>query len=285
MAAGAAPILFFTSLLRASGVYAGSFWARPSILSLGTFWEFLLLPIVAPAILLLAIIAARAGRGREPSPPGLFAYEIAAAIGFLIVPVTLLAIAFAATNAYSDRYALPAAAGVAILGALAADRFRVGGTVFAVLFALFTLRQLIWAMFLFTAPPNPLDAHPLLKETRDRTVVIANGVLYLQLAHYAPNRRFVYVADPALARKYTNADSVDRALAPLRQWKPLRVISFPVLRNSTFLLYQSPPEADGGRLQWIARALSDERATISLRGESRGSMLFDVTMTGAAGRP
>ncbi|MGH9674216.1 MAG: hypothetical protein ACRD44_13625, partial [Bryobacteraceae bacterium] len=278
LALGALPLAAFVPMMRASGSYAAAFWARPSILSLGTFWEFLLAPLVAPAVVLLAIAAARARRGGEPAPPGLFAYEIAAAIGFCAVPAVLLAIAFVATNAYSDRYALAAAAGVSILAALAADRFRAAGLAFATLFVVFALRQLIWAMFLFTAPPDPVAAHAMLNEGRGEPVAIANGVLYLQLAHYAPDSNFYYLADASRAVRYAGADSVDRALLALRRWRKLQVIDYEefLQREVRFVIYQSPPSSDGGRLQWLLAALRDQRVTMYLRQEQQGSMILDA---------
>jgi hypothetical protein len=281
LAAGAIPLAMYAGLMRGAGKYSAGFWGQPSILTLSAFWDYLLLPLVAPAALVLVVAAIVHRHSDPPVTPGLFAHEIAVAIGFCAIPPALLGVSLV-TGAYSDRYALPAAAGIAILAAMLAARFRVAGVAFACLFPIFVLRQLAWAMLLFTAPPDPLAAHPLLKEPGGEPIAVANGVLYLQLAHYAEPplaRRLSYVADPPLALRHTGSDSVDRALGDLRRWKKLDLASLEDYLATTprFLIYQTPADAAGGRFQWLGAALAGQRdVRLALRAQERGALLFDA---------
>ncbi len=281
LAAGAIPLIVFATLMRGAQTYSSTFWGQATILSLSAFWDFLLLPLAAPAALVLIVAGVVYRHGGEPSPPGLFAHEAAAAVGFCLIPLALFAVSLI-TGAYSDRYALAAAAGVAILAAMLADRLRVAPVVFGCLFSIFALRQLAWAMFLFTAPPNPLDQHPLLKAPGAEPVAIANGVLFLQLVHYAEPqiaRRIAYVADPPHALRHTGTDSVDRALADLGRWKKLDISGLEDFLATTprFLLYQTPADADGGRLQWLPSALAGQRdIRLVLAAHERGAALYDA---------
>jgi len=277
------PLLVFASLMRGASAYSAGFWAQPSIVSVTGFWEFLLAPALWPAMLalVLAAVAGRRGAGAEAS--GLERHEIAAAAGLLAVPLVLLALAFGVTHAYSDRYALPAAAGVAILTATLAGR-RTRTVAFTALFSLFILRQSASALLLLATPSNPVKGHPLLEgvETGNTPVVVANGLAYLQLAHYAPPAlasRLEYLADPRLAARHTGSDSVDRALLDLRRWRKLRVREYEEFRdgNGATLLYQSAASDDGGRLQWIADELRAGGAGVALRAQSGGRFLFEVT--------
>lgn len=288
LAAGAAPLALFVVLLRGATAYSTAFWARPSIGSLAGFWEYLLGPALWPAVIGLGLAALIGRRGGGAEAAGLERHELAAAVGLLAVPFVLYGLALAVTNAYSDRYALPAAAGVAMLAATLAGR-RTRSVAFAALFSLFLVRQSASALLLMTKPSNPLTAHPLLEqlEPGNARVVVANGLAYLTLTHYAPPEfagRLEYWADPRLAARRTGSDSVDRALLDLRRWRKLQVVEYEKMRGwrDLLLVYQTAPGDDGGHLQWVVDQLRAGGATVAVRSQAGGRLLFAVTPRAAA---
>jgi len=278
MAAGAAPLALFLPLMRGAGSYSAAFWAAPSPLSLLTFWEYLLAPLALPLVAALLVAALSSARDAGTQPPPV--WETAAAAAFCAVPAAALILALTLTNAYSDRYALPAAAGVALLIAFVSSRLRVAGALFVALFSLFVLRQLGSAMLLFTAPPDPVQAHRLL-DRPDLPVAVANGVLYLQLAWYAPpelGARLHYLADPEAARLHTGSDSVDRALTELRRWRKLNITDRAAFlaRHDRFLVYLSEDGADGARFQWLPDRLRHDKVVLTVVARDRGRMLLEA---------
>ncbi len=278
MALGAGPLLPMLALMRGARVYAAGFWAQPSLASLAGFWEFLLAPALWPAVLvLLAAVLVKRGKAADPEGEGPPRHEIAAVVTLALAPLLLLAMAFTLTNAWSDRYALPAVAGVAALAGFALHRAgaRARAAVFLVLFGWFALRQAASAMLLFARPADPIAAHALVKG-RDAPVAVANGVLFLQLAHYGVPVR--YLGEAAAALRIAGTDSVDRALVELRNWAPIVVDDYAkfLAAHPRFFVYLTDTAAAGGRFQWLAEKLIADGWRLTLRERRGGNFLYEA---------
>ena len=122
-------LLWHLPLLKQARAYAGTFWAQPQWLGIPDFYHDLLAPAVMPlvAMLFLAGIyvaifrAAGPAQNGEPgfAPP---VHEIAAAFGFIVIPVICVVLAMLVTGAFTDRYAIPAVIGFSVLIAFIAAR-------------------------------------------------------------------------------------------------------------------------------------------------------------------
>ncbi len=110
----------FAEHLRASPV----FWAKPTPLRLFDLYSELFSHAILPGVIALGVIALagmtrfmRAAPVSRPDPPLRPTHELAAAIGFLLVPAVVLAFTYLRTGYFMNRYALTAVLGVAILTA------------------------------------------------------------------------------------------------------------------------------------------------------------------------
>ncbi|MGH7932862.1 MAG: ArnT family glycosyltransferase, partial [Candidatus Binataceae bacterium] len=120
------PLLFARRQIASlSALYEGDFWSKPELRSLlDTYVSYLDLKAFSVTLLIVILLTAyfkavptRMNHDRrelrfEP-------HELAAVIALALLPLFVLALAFARTNAYVDRYALPATIGMSILFVIA----------------------------------------------------------------------------------------------------------------------------------------------------------------------
>src|SRR5262249_44820018 len=122
---------------------------------------------------------------------------------------------------------------------------------------------------------NPFEGESILRRAIERdTVVVTDGVLFLQLWYYAPaeaKSRLLYVASPDLAASYTGVDTIELNLLLLRRWGQI-----PVVRYEDFapgrrevLVYQS-----AGNPGWLLSKLLEDRALVGLEAATRERALF-----------
>jgi hypothetical protein len=292
------PLLVFLPLLRASiSSYGQAMWSRPQAGSILECYAKLLSTAGHPlAAVLCALAIWRAVRAKESftvrvrRTGSMPLWEIAAAIGLLLLPAIGLLQAILVTNQITPRYVMPMVMGFGILVAILAYENlgddAVGGVLIVALLlagwgshvrreylAIRLVADQVQAVYLAAAQqPGGLP------------IVINDGDLYLQLEHYTPvefSSRLFYLVDPDAARKYSGTDSDDLILLGYSRFVPLNLRRADAFLQSgrPFLLYTSPKG-------WLLPVLRDEGAKIELVSIANGYTLCRIephqTLTGVA---
>jgi hypothetical protein len=124
---------------------------------------------------------------------------------------------------------------------------------------------------------NPLDSEPLLRESLEReAVAVSDGLLFLQLWHYAPGplkARLFYVASPELAVAYTDTDTIDRNLLLLRDWGSIQVVEYGKFATAgkDILIYQNTEKTG-----WLVPKLLHDGGSARLEKWTRNRALLRV---------
>jgi hypothetical protein len=115
------------------------------------------------------------------------------------------------------------------------------------------------------SPARPLQEALSATGYEDLPVVVSDGLVYLQLLHYASpqwTQRFVAVVDGPKSITYTGTDSVDKNLVALRPYLPLDVQNFDdfTAKHAEFLLFSS----QGSAWDWWPNRLLDDGYSLRL---------------------
>jgi hypothetical protein len=288
------PLLWQIPLIRAGAAYAGAFWAPPRWVNTVDFYFSLLSTMLVPlaAIVVLAgidgMINARRDEVAGPrfQPP---VHEIAAACGFILIPIACVLLAKAATGAFTNRYAMPAIVGFAVLGGFTAavafnSRARMGLVALMCLVGWYGLSQIreLRDPTSFSMPIRTVDLEAsidLLQSDPERQLplVVADPHNFTILSHYAPpdiRSRLVYLADPSLAMKRLGHNSVERGMLDLvKPWFHMNVVDYNtfVAEQPRFLVYGNFGVL--AFLNWLVPELQARGMRIEYRGR-RGEYWF-----------
>jgi hypothetical protein len=285
------PLLAFLPLLMAGRKLAGTFWARPRWQYMVGFYQNILSPAVVPLLLIVLVLAfyalARAAAGRErtlpvtPPPPR---HEVLAAVAYLALPVVGILLAKLVTGAFTDRYALPAVLGLAMIVSWGAFHLLDGRATMGVLLAALLVGWFV--VFAGIAPALQLrqgvsDQRAVYRFLQtaapgNMPIVIAGPHAFFQLTYYAPPAlapRLVYLVDPAEALRYLDTDTVDLGMREFGRWTTLRVEPYRAYLSAHphFLLY-----ADRGPWAWLLSALGATSARLGVVALDGGASLFLV---------
>ena len=282
LAFSAFPLLFFLPQLRMARTFAATFWSKPSLISLLTFYDFLVGPgqfFIVVALVLMAVVSMM-DRRRPIEPPrqAPTRAEFAVAIGFVLLPYVAIALAMAAESGFTPRYALPSVIGVAALLPMAAygasrGRMATGAALALVFFLAFGLRE-ISASRRFIDGKRPLEGFNFLSENASGLpIVILNPLEFLKVEHYGSaewKSRAAYVVNLSDSVRYGDSDTADRALVQLREVTPLNVFDYAdfVRTHPRFLVF--------GLYSWEIPYLSDHAADIRIVGHYGKDLLFEV---------
>lgn len=286
------PLAVAAPLLQKARTYAGAFWTEFDLGSGPEFFVFLLRADVFAAsriptwlgigFAIVIVGSALVALLREPRAAQL---EVAAGIGFLLLPLVGVLVGEAVTGAYVERYVLSAAIGPALLVPLALHRLAGGGRGVAV-----TASVLLTAWFcvLFQYWHRDigvdLDRRERLEAFVERRglpvglpVAVAHPHDYLELAHHADAllaERLVRLSDPKRSLRYTGSRSTEDGLVVLAGFAPLELVAYDEQRTPYVLLRTVRGDAE----DWIGRALSDDRAGVELvaRDDADGFTLVRV---------
>jgi hypothetical protein len=243
-------------------------WA-PAYLRQGLeFWETGLAPGAAFAALFVGLLALL-NRGAPLSPKGEDAvprHEWVAGALFVAIPLAAVLGALLVTHMFTDRYALIGLAGFCLLAPMvAAEFFGRRGAAGIVL-----LGVLAWGAAIrlvdYQAKGNPFAGEPVLMEALEQgPVVIADGQLYVQMWHYAPERlkaRLVFLADDASAVKYMGFETIDGGIRALIPWAPVQVREYAEFATpgKEFLVYQNSL-----RPGWVLSRVVADGAGVAIR--------------------
>jgi len=295
------PLVWHLPLIKQAQAYSGAFWAPPAWVDIPGFYSYLIQPMV-PALTVILILAgiyimvfsddARAQDQAAPfSPP---VHEIAAAFGFIAIPIICVILAKLATGAFTNRYALPAVIGFSVLVAFIAAKIWNDHALMAMAlavclggwFLLTTAREIrdpssnSLSSFTEVALQNSIK---LLQSERERSLplVAADAHTFTILSHYAPpeiTSRIVYLADPEIALKRLRHNSVERGMIDLiKPWFHMNVTDYKsfIAEHPRFLVYGNFGAL--GFVNWILPELQANNMRVEFRGRNGDNLFFLVS--------
>ncbi|HET9177258.1 MAG TPA: glycosyltransferase family 39 protein [Terriglobia bacterium] len=296
------PLLVFLPLIQSARKFAPHFWAKPKWSSMGYFYDhFLLTPSAIPLLVIfLAIVAYRTLRRPDadaadtPVRADVPAHEIAAAVGFLLIPAVGVVLAKTIVGAYSDRYALPAVIGLVLIVAWglhsALDGRRAVAAALGLLLLAFlaikevqTYRRVVVEKLRHTQTYNFLESYA----GGSAPIVISGPMDFMELSYDAPKslaRRLTYLADPRLSLQYTGSDDAEKGLVEMRSWAGLDVQQFRefvAAGQKCYVYVINYPDA----YAWVVRGFQAAHWQIVLEQWQGGMVLFSAAPAGKAQAP
>jgi len=294
---GMLPLFLFVPLIQQSRTHSAIFWAQPHWGQIIDFYYSLLTPALLPLVGML-IVAAVYSTTPPPSesnrkqvsqstPP---LYEVAAAFGFVAIPVVAVILAIFVTGAATARYTLPSVIGFSVLFACAAYRLLDGRAVLgASLVVLLCSGFLVLEVRTFQSTVEASSAQAKTYEflrvhnENQLPIVTSDSHTFMTLAHYAPREitsRLVYLADTQASLRHIGFTSVDQGMVNLKPWfrLPIEEYASYVASQQQFLVYGSI-----GWLNWLVSELTATNRRIELKGRDRENLLFLVSASERSG--
>ncbi|MEO8097241.1 MAG: glycosyltransferase family 39 protein [Acidobacteriota bacterium] len=239
LAFSATPVLFFLPQLSMARTFAANFWAKPSLNSILTYYEFLIGPgqfFLVIALVLVALVSFAEPRGPTIASPRLrpTLAESMVAIGFVVLPYIDISFAMTAGSGFTPRYALPSIIGVAALIPMAAyassrSRIMTGSALVAVFFMAFSLRELS-ASRRFLHGQEELKTYKLSSSVPPGLpLLVTDSLEFMKLAHYGSTEvkeRSVYLVNLPGSAGNGEPDTVERLLILLRRITPMSVFDY-----------------------------------------------------------
>jgi hypothetical protein len=247
-------------------IYGKHYWAMPSIRTALSFYawtfHFVIRSFTLDAALSIGLVAACISllfpkiRKERFSDPHLNEHVLV--VGFLALPFAALVALKLTHGGMDNRYILPSALAFPLGACYLVPRSN--RAIAAALCGLLLTGIVIQEIGFWKSPRGHLNtesspAVPIVDLVGqaghpELPVVVSEGFVYLQLAYYAPKPalgRFVSVADPDEAVKYTGTDAIDKNLLILASCYPLHVEMFSSFsaKHRQFLLYSG-----GGSWDW-----------------------------------
>jgi hypothetical protein len=289
--AGLLPLAFLIPLVR--GANAGTlglplrspaFWAKPTLNGMTQTYIALFalaIPACAAALAIAWLATLSGNRGRATERPALPGHELAAAAGFLLIPIVLTVFTRIFTGYYLGRYALATAIGGAILLAAATARCLPrprSAMLAAIVLAAVFVGTRGWKAAEGLTSPQPSVALQTLARKGDRNlpIAVANPLLFLQLTYYAPaelRARLVYLSDPSVVVQYPDFVP-ELCLRALRRWTPLPVKEYRsfLAAHPHFLVDYSGMK----RIEWLVPQLDRDGCALEPLAQDQGETLLDV---------
>ena len=245
----------------------------------------LLLPVVLPAIGALAfglMMARKEGRRDSPIPKTFAPYELAAAYGFVLVPLVALAVARTVQGCYFPRYALISTIGFAILFAKLLLRFAGTSLRYPHLLPCALAGSFVMIYIASEKSPAGIALPPAaiagLAAFPGADLVIADGQTFLELDHYlneAAASRLVFPIDRESALLYMQTDCYDNALRTVQEWFPIRgrLVTWDKLPKQPFLVYGSQNLLHS----WVLQRLAKEGAVVTQKSAIGPRALWEVS--------
>ena len=291
LGAGLIPLLLFLPLIQESLKQASIFWARPYWRSIFDLYYTLLSPTLNSLLVVLVLSAlystaqpiAASSRDKPNSSPPF--YEIAAAMGFIAIPVVVFLLAVFFTGAIYHRYVLSSIIGFSVLVAFAPRTLAYGRAVACVALVIslcgdFVIAQIQNFRTINGAASSAARTYGLLQSDSEKQLPIVASDLntFTTLSHYAPPEiaaRLVYLADPEASLRRLNHSSVDQGILDLKPWFRLRVQEYRpyIASQSRFLVYgKTDPN-----WVWLLAELMADNYRIEMRGRNKFDFLFLVS--------
>lgn len=301
-----APLALFYPVIQEARSYSHHFWAQPEWHLIPGFYYTLMIPAIGPIVAALIVSSLwpteEPSRKRSqfiPSPSLSFPWhEIAAAIGFVAIPIVAVVMGKLVIGAFTYRYALSAVIGFSILLAIAVRRIdgerAIMGTCFTLFFCgWFVMAAVIQFKHQTVTATSWSNNYEFLQSGVDPIlpIVAADLHTFMTLAYYAPpavSSRVVYLADPQASLRYLGHDTVDRGILGLKPWFPVVVEEYGsyVASHDRFLVYL---QVQGERSwlgyywgrpwewSWLLYELPSAPVHIKLLSRNDDGLLFLVT--------
>ena len=286
------PLAVSAPLIQEARRYSGKFWTEFDLGSAPEFFVFLLradvfsasriptwLGIGFATVVLGAALIVLLRRPRAVQT------EVAAAVGFLLLPLLGVLVGALVTGAYVERYVLAAVLGPGLLIPLALHRAaggrRTAAVAASVLLALwFGVLLQYWHRDIGVDIDRRERLVDFLEEhtpPNGMRVAVVHPHDYLELARYAPRpvaAELIRLSDPERALRYTGSRSTEDGLVVLAGFAPLRIVAYDEQRTPFFLLRT----VRGDTRDWIDPALEDGGARLDVvaRDEDDGFTLVRV---------
>jgi hypothetical protein len=299
------PLLLFLPLIERANTYAATFWGKPHWGAIPGFYYFLLIPALLPLVATLILSAVdstthpigSSGRNQGSRPTPLF-HEIAAAFGFVVIPVVAVILAKLVTDAFTSRYALPSVIGFSILLAFSAYRLLDGRAIVGVALVLFycswfTALEVKYFQYENASVLSQIKTYDLLRSESENSlpIVVSDAHTFMILTYYAPRdiaSRVIYLADPEMSLRHLGHTTVDQGILDLKPWFRLKVEEYGpyVASQQRFLVYGkignfngllSELTAANVRISWLLSELIAANMQIELKGQNGNSLLFLVS--------
>lgn len=286
-AAGFIPLIFFLPLIKAARSYSSTFWSKPKWANVLGFYNALLTPAALALFILLIVLGMYAimrpgySSAEAPLKRKIPLDEIAAILAFSLIPLIGIVLAKAVTGAFNFRYALPAVIGLSVLvgwtsSALARNRTGMGLLLLLTLLVLSVANGGKSYLELRSTLADRAYAYNFVtREASTLPLVIADPHLFFELSYDVSQRRsktkLLYLANTALALKYTDTDTVERGLLTLKRWAPLDVRDFNQFcaKHDAFLVYGYPAP-----FGWLVEDLIAQRWTLVVKARSGNRLLY-----------
>jgi hypothetical protein len=288
--AALAPLIAYEPLIHGANRYAGKFWTTFGWDSALTFFAWLVRsPAVPPqagtwalvavfaVVAVVALALARLGGGDTTG-------ERAAAIGFLALPLVAVTLAKVKTGAFTERYALAAVLGLAVLVPLGLHQVRRGRGVLQAIaiagLAAFFLRACVYDVRDVNADlVIQRETIAFLERSDPRLpIVVAHPHDYLELQRYAApalRSRLRYLVSRRLALHYLGTSSTDDGLVVIGRFTRFELRPYDSFLRSRdpFLVLVNP---GAGPRFWLLKALAADHRTLRRVAEDDGRLLYAV---------
>jgi hypothetical protein len=284
------PLLAWIPLIRTAQEFSAHYWARPSVAATSNTFVTLLSGVTLPALAAVAAAALsfawyrRTDRGAallEDDRAEVPASDWTVALLLAALPVLAFALA-QITNAYTNRYVLPATIGWCVLCAripshlarTVSTRRAVAAATVAVIL-LTAARQLVDARLITLATPTvPLLARLHGLPAEPHRIVITEAVLYLQFAHYASAElrdRMLFAEMPERALAITGTNTGTDNIRRLGKFTEVQTEDFDSVVAAREPMYVY------GRDGWVMTLLRDSGASMRLLAQDGNRVLLHVT--------
>lgn len=274
-------------LVAAARTQSQSFWSPAALSDVTAVYAYVFAPLkqysfgVAAAIIAGLGLFARRPATAGHTPRRLPAYEVAAGLLSLLLPVAAVAVGLVA-GVFVPRYAMAAVVGPSLVIPLAVWQRNTRGSLAELLLCAFLVVSFALSIGpSLLAPPalrDPFQTRPLLRSAvmTGPSLISASSLQFLQYWYYAPaaqKARLRYLADADEARKYLQSDTIDRGYLSLRRWTavPIEPYADYVAGHREFRVH----EAGSG---WLLLKLEAAGATKRELGKAPGERLFLVQM-------
>ena len=284
LAAGACALFLLLPMIRSASQIGSIFWTKVGVVQAFSIYPALVERLSLPAVVVGAIFLATGLPPRERVPgPGLKAYEVAAVLAFVSLPLLAYGLARAVTGALAPRYVLGTVVGLAIAFAFA-SRGVFGDAIASALLVLLALGLAAVGSELAIANKQRHLRAELNEEHLSRIlfgrsgpVVVMDNDLLMQLWHYEPesvSERLFYVADEKAAVELFGWNTTERAFAGLQPFsKRVHLRSYADLMRGEkrFTLIEGIPG-------YVARMLLADGAELRMMATFRNEWVFDVQL-------
>lgn len=286
VAAGAAALLPLIPLMRGAKQIGAAYWTKVGTLQALSVYTTLMERLSIPAAGVLAVFLAtglltRSQGGRRRAGE----HEIAAVVGFLMLPVAAYILAKTLTGALITRYVLATAVGLSISLAFAAwERMGASAAPGVVIAAALGVSAICgegafaWKQRQLRGELNGDNLRELVRDLPGPIVMTDNDML-LPLRHYQPpevSQRLLYLADEKAALATQGYHTIERLFPRLERWsKVVDVEPYAefVQKHRVFVLI------DKSR-GYIAKLLWQQGATLTAKAAYRDQWIFLVDLSG-----